>query len=144
MTTVQARITVPASLRNTRVLRHMAATTLGRTAPSPSSTTSSAATGGCCGLRPRTLHLPHGGHGGRGRGRPDTRARPRPPAVILPAIATGGDRLTDGRERVSSFARVVEHHDLANEAVYRALLRDTLGLVVLENTEPYGIQHIDC
>ncbi len=68
--------------------------------------------------------------------------------VPLPAIATGGNLLTDGRERAfCTRAQIVENHDLADEAAYRALLRDTLGitdLVVLENTEPFGIQHIDC
>ena len=68
--------------------------------------------------------------------------------VSLPAIATGGNLLTDGGERAfCTRAQIVENHDLADEAAYRALLRDTLGvtdLVVLENTEPIGIQHIDC
>jgi agmatine/peptidylarginine deiminase len=68
--------------------------------------------------------------------------------VSLPAIATGGNLLTDGRERAfCTRAQIIENHDLADEAAYRALLRETLGitdLVVLENTEPFGIQHIDC
>ena len=68
--------------------------------------------------------------------------------VSLPAIATGGNLLTDGQGRAfCTRAQIVENHDLADEVAYRALLRDTLGvtdLVVLENTEPIGIQHIDC
>lgn len=71
------------------------------------------------------------------------------PTVSLPAIATGGNLLTDGHGRgFCTRAQVVENHDLvADEAAYRALVRDVLGvtdLVVLENTEPFGIQHIDC
>lgn len=68
--------------------------------------------------------------------------------VPLPAIATGGNLLTDGQGRAfCTRAQLVENHDLVDEAGYRELLRHTLGitdLVVLENTEPVGIQHIDC
>ena len=68
--------------------------------------------------------------------------------VSLPAIATGGNLLTDGHGRAfCTRAQIVENHDLVDEAAYRRLLRDTLGvtdLVVLENTESLGIQHIDC
>lgn len=68
--------------------------------------------------------------------------------VSLPAIATGGNLLTDGHGRAfCTRAQIVENHDLVDEAGYRELLRNTLGiteLVVLENTEPMGIQHIDC
>ena len=68
--------------------------------------------------------------------------------VSLPAIATGGNLLTDGRGRAfCTQAQVMENHDLLDEAAYRNALREVLGitdLVVLENTEPFGIQHIDC
>jgi len=78
------------------------------------------------------------------------------PTTHLPAVATGGNLLTDGHGRAfCTEAQVVENMALADqddpahidEAGYRALLREHLGitdLVVLENTEPFGIQHIDC
>ncbi|MDG1499956.1 MAG: agmatine deiminase family protein [Planctomycetota bacterium] len=74
----------------------------------------------------------------------------------LPAIATGGNLLTDGHGRAfCTEAQIVENQAQAetgdpnyiDEARYRELLREHLGitdLVVLENTEPQGIQHIDC
>jgi len=76
--------------------------------------------------------------------------------VDLPAVATGGNLLTDGRGRAfCTEAQVVENMALVadgdeghiDEARYRQLLERHLGvtdLVVLENTEPLGIQHIDC
>ena len=76
--------------------------------------------------------------------------------VELPAIATGGNLLTDGHGRAfCTQAQVVENMALIaagepghiDEARYRELLSTHLGithLVVLENTEPLGIQHIDC
>lgn len=70
------------------------------------------------------------------------------PTVALPAVATGGNLLVDGCGRAfCTSAQIVENHDLCDEAAYRELLRTTLGitdLVVLENTETFGIQHIDC
>ena len=74
----------------------------------------------------------------------------------LPAVATGGNLLTDGHGRAfCTEAQIVENQaqaepgnpDHIDEARYRALLREHMGitdLVVLENTEPLGIQHIDC
>jgi agmatine/peptidylarginine deiminase len=70
------------------------------------------------------------------------------PLVELPAIATGGNLLTDGRGRAfCTRAQVIENAREMSEETYRELLRERLGiedLVVLENTEPFGIQHIDC
>ena len=70
------------------------------------------------------------------------------PLVDLPAIATGGNLLTDGRGRAfCTRAQVLENARGMDETAYRALLRERLGiedLVVLENTETFGIQHIDC
>lgn len=70
------------------------------------------------------------------------------PLIELPAIATGGNLLTDGRGRaLCTRAQVVENAREMDETAYRALLAERLGiddLVVLENTEPFGIQHIDC
>jgi agmatine/peptidylarginine deiminase len=76
------------------------------------------------------------------------------PTVELPAVATGGNLLTDGHGRAfCTEAQRVENLALPgpagplDDAGYRALLRERLGirdLVVLENTEPVGIQHIDC
>jgi agmatine/peptidylarginine deiminase len=70
------------------------------------------------------------------------------PVVELPAIATGGNFLVDGRGRAfCTEAQVLENAPKMDEAAYRALLREVLGieeLVVLENTEERGIQHIDC
>lgn len=66
----------------------------------------------------------------------------------LPVIATGGNLLTDGHGRAfCTYAQLVENSSLADEEAYREQLREHLGitdLVVLENTEPMGIQHIDC
>ena len=68
--------------------------------------------------------------------------------IQLPAVATGGNLLTDGHGRAfCTEAQVLENAPDMDEAAYRALLRERLGiddLVVLENTEPFGIQHIDC
>ena len=68
--------------------------------------------------------------------------------IDLPAIATGGNLLTDGRGRAfCTRAQVLENARDMDEAAYRALLEERLGihdLVVLENTETFGIQHIDC
>ena len=70
------------------------------------------------------------------------------PLVELPAIATGGNLLTDGHGRAfCTRAQVIENARELSEAEYRALLRERLGiddLIVLENTESFGIQHIDC
>ncbi|MCB9916121.1 MAG: agmatine deiminase family protein [Planctomycetes bacterium] len=105
--------------------------------------------------------------------------------VLLPAIATGGNLLTDGHGRAfctealltENLAQPVEVRPRRrraratdpeasegdgeapppaavgplrapiDETAFRELLRERMGvteLVVLENTEPFGIQHIDC
>jgi agmatine/peptidylarginine deiminase len=68
--------------------------------------------------------------------------------IDLPAIATGGNLLTDGCGRAfCTQAQLVENATIASEDEYRELLRERLGvtdLVILENTEEFGIQHIDC
>lgn len=68
--------------------------------------------------------------------------------VDVPAILTGGNFLVDGRRRAfCTRALLVENEPLVDEAGLRALIRERLGideLIVMENTEPYGIQHIDC
>lgn len=68
--------------------------------------------------------------------------------VDMPAILTGGNFLVDGKGRAfCTRAMVVENEPLMDEAKFRKLLSEKLGireLIVLENTEKFGIQHIDC
>lgn len=70
------------------------------------------------------------------------------PRVEVQAILTGGNFLTDGKGRAfCTRAMLVENEPLMDEPKFRKLLSDKLGvhdLVVLENTETLGIQHIDC
>ncbi|MBA4291566.1 hypothetical protein C0431_01205 [bacterium] len=68
--------------------------------------------------------------------------------VEIPAILTGGNLLVDGKGRAfCTHAMLVENEPLMDQDKFRRLLLDKLGisdLVVLENTEKFGIQHIDC
>ncbi len=66
----------------------------------------------------------------------------------FPAYLTGGNFLVDGHGTAfCTQAQLTENRPVADEVTYRQLVAQYLGinrLVVLENTEPLGIQHIDC
>lgn len=66
----------------------------------------------------------------------------------FPAYLTGGNFLIDGHGTAfCTRAQLTENQFIADEKRYRRLLSRFLGverLIVLENTEPIGIQHIDC
>ena len=66
----------------------------------------------------------------------------------FPAYLTGGNFLVDGEGTAfCTRAQLTENKVDTDEATLRQLLANQLGidrLIVLENTEPFGIQHIDC
>jgi len=68
--------------------------------------------------------------------------------VPIEAFVTGGNFLVDGRGTAfSTTAFLDENRTRLSDDELRRRLRAVLGierLVVLENTEPVGIQHIDC
>ncbi len=68
--------------------------------------------------------------------------------VELPAVLTGGNFLNDGHGTAfCTQAQMHENRKHVDEEELRTLLKTHLGihrLVVLENTEAIGIQHIDC
>jgi len=70
------------------------------------------------------------------------------PRVAIEAFVTGGNFLVDGRGTAfSTVAFLDENRTRMTDDELRRRLRVCLGikrLVVLENTEPIGIQHIDC
>lgn len=70
------------------------------------------------------------------------------PRVTIEAFVTGGNFLVDGRGTAfSTVALLDENRTRIADDELRRRLRLRLGierLVVLENTEPVGIQHIDC
>jgi agmatine deiminase len=70
------------------------------------------------------------------------------PLYSLPLFLTGGNFLVDGRGGAfCTQAQILENRGLASEVELRRRLQSDLGierLVVLENTEGMGIQHIDC
>jgi len=70
------------------------------------------------------------------------------PRVTIEAFVTGGNFLVDGRGTAfSTVAFLDENRTRISDDELRRRLRIRLGierLVVLENTEPVGIQHIDC
>lgn len=69
-------------------------------------------------------------------------------SIEFPAFLTGGNFLVDGHGTgFCTQAQIDENRAIADEATFRQMLSDYLGiknLVVLENTEARGIQHIDC
>lgn len=69
-------------------------------------------------------------------------------SIEFPAYLTGGNFLVDGHGTAfCTQAQIDENRAVVDEATYRQMLSDYLGieqLVVLENTETRGIQHIDC
>jgi agmatine/peptidylarginine deiminase len=70
------------------------------------------------------------------------------PRERIDAFVTGGNFLVDGAGTAfCTTALLDENRTRIDDEVLRARLRDQLGierLVVLENTEPVGIQHADC
>jgi len=70
------------------------------------------------------------------------------PRVAIDAFVTGGNFLVDGRGTAfCTVAFLDENRTRITDDELRRRLRTRLGierLVVLENTEPVGIQHIDC
>jgi agmatine deiminase len=70
------------------------------------------------------------------------------PRIPIKAFVTGGNFLVDGRGTAfTTVAFLDENRTRMSDDELRRLLRAELGikrLVVLENTEPVGIQHIDC
>lgn len=70
------------------------------------------------------------------------------PLHSLPAYLTGGNFLVNGhRAAFSTCAMVGENQQLWNEAEFRTLAEQYLGITdyhIVDNTEDYGIQHIDC
>ena len=70
------------------------------------------------------------------------------PRITIEAYVTGGNFLVDGRGTAfCTTAFLDENRTRLSDDELRRRLRAVLGierLVVLENTEPVGIQHIDC
>jgi len=70
------------------------------------------------------------------------------PLYSMPAYLTGGNFLVDGhRAGFSTCVMVGENQQLWTEAQFRDLVRQYVGVSdyhVVNNTENYGIQHIDC
>lgn len=70
------------------------------------------------------------------------------PREPIAAFVTGGNFLVDGRGTAfCTTALLDENRTRMGDDLLRQRLRDQLGidrLIVLENTEPIGIQHIDC
>jgi agmatine/peptidylarginine deiminase len=70
------------------------------------------------------------------------------PVLELPLHLTGGNFLVDGAGTAfCTRAQIFENEPLGPEAAFHERVRELLGIervVVLENTEPVGIQHIDC
>lgn len=70
------------------------------------------------------------------------------PRLEVPAVLTGGNFLTDGHGTAfCTRALVDENNPALDEKKLRQLVAEKLGidrLVVLENTEQAGIQHLDC
>jgi agmatine/peptidylarginine deiminase len=70
------------------------------------------------------------------------------PRIAIEAFVTGGNFLVDGRGTAfCTVAFLDENRTRITDDELRRRLRVSLGvrrLVVLENTEPSGIQHIDC
>ncbi len=70
------------------------------------------------------------------------------PLVAMDAYLTGGNFLVDGcGNAFSTRAMVDENNVLRDEDAFRAMVREHTGVAdlrILDNTEPYGIQHIDC
>jgi len=70
------------------------------------------------------------------------------PVWRMPAFLTGGNFLVDGRGTAfCSDAQVDENLAIHDEESFRDVLRTYVGverLVVMPNTERWGIQHIDC
>lgn len=70
------------------------------------------------------------------------------PLVDFPAYLTGGNFLVDGHNRAfSTCAMVGENQQLWTESEFMELTLSYLGIsryAIVDNTEDYGIQHIDC
>lgn len=70
------------------------------------------------------------------------------PSFDLGAHLTGGNFLVDGHGTAfCTRAQLLENADHFDEAGWRKRVRQVTGttrIIVLENTEPQGIQHIDC
>jgi agmatine/peptidylarginine deiminase len=89
-----------------------------------------------------------GGHHGDDAVNIDVAAHFGAPLHALPAYLTGGNFLVDGHTAAfSTCAMVGENEQLWTEGEFLALADQYLGIAsyhVVDNTEDYGIQHIDC
>jgi agmatine/peptidylarginine deiminase len=89
-----------------------------------------------------------GGYDGDDAVPPDVADHFGAPVHTFPAYLTGGNFLVDGHAAAfSTCAMVGENQQLWTEAEFLALAQQYLGIRdyrVLDNTENWGIQHIDC
>jgi len=89
-----------------------------------------------------------GGHAGDDAVNSDVAAHFGAPLHALPAYLTGGNFLVDGHTAAfSTCAMVGENQQLWTEAEFLDLAVQYLGVAdyhVVDNTENFGIQHIDC
>lgn len=89
-----------------------------------------------------------GGYVGDNAANIDIAAHFAAPLFSLPAYLTGGNFLVDGHAAAfSTCAMVGENNQLWTEPQFLQVAQDWLGVTdyhVVNNTEDYGIQHIDC